>query len=274
MLIAHLTDPHIGLGPGQIECDIKPVLALRRALVHVAHLRPAPEVLLVSGDLTDSGHEADYQTIADLLRTQLPAPAQGGPQVLMVLGNHDLRAPMLHTLAPYMPVADDAPEGTMCLHATHGDLHFIGLDTVVPAAPHGTLDAARLQWLERHLAQAAGQPVVIFMHHPPLVSGMAVMDSHGLLQGRAELGQLVAAHGQVQLIAAGHMHRAITGQLGGAPVTVLPSVSHQLALDLAADGLLACRMEPAMVGVYRWTPEDGMACHYSYVKSFGAPVPI
>jgi 3',5'-cyclic AMP phosphodiesterase CpdA len=274
MFIAHLSDPHIGLRPGRYECEIKPTLALRRALAHVAGLKPAPDVVLISGDLTDTGNAADYQTVAELLQAQFPSSDQGGPQVLIVPGNHDARAAAQQVLGAYMPVADDAPGDTLCLHVAHGGLHFIGLDTTVPGAPHGVLDAPRLQWLQRHLHAAAGQPVLIFMHHPPLVTGLAAMDACGLLQGAPELGELVAAHGQVQLIAAGHMHRHIVGQLGGAPVVVVPSTSHQIALDLNPDGPLTCRLEPAMVGVYRWTPEHGLASHFSYVKSFGTPMPV
>ncbi len=274
MLIAHITDPHIGLESSAQEGHIDPVAALHRALAHVRELDPAPEVLLISGDLTDMGRESDYQTLADLLKSELPSRAAGGPLVLAVPGNHDLRANARRVLAEVMPVAADAPGDLMSLHVTHGGVHFIGLDTVVPMAPHGALDAVQLDWLQRQLQACPGEPVVIFMHHPPMVTGMAVMDSCGLLQGRAELGQLVKAHGGVELIAAGHMHRPITGRLAGVPVQVLTSTSHQLELDLRPAGGLACRMEPAMVGLYRWSAADGMACHLSYVKPFGKPVPV
>lgn len=271
MLIAHLTDPHIGLDPGPLAGHVDPTAALRRALAHVRALQPAPDVLLLSGDLTDAGRPQDYQIIAELLQRELPAPADGGPRVLAIPGNHDLRASALQMLPQAMAPAADAPGGLACVRATHGGLHFIGLDTVVPGAPHGELGDAQLDWLQRSLQACAGQPVLIFMHHPPLVSGMAAMDACGLLRGRAELSRLVAAHGGVQAIVAGHMHRTIVGQLGGAPVVVAPSTSHQLALDLRPDAPLALQLEPPMIGLYRWTPQDGIACHFSYVQPFGEP---
>ncbi len=269
MLIAHITDPHIGLKPGLLTGQVDPTGSLRRALAHVRAVQPAVDVLLLTGDLTDSGQAADYALIAALLDEQWPSGAPDAPRVLAVAGNHDVRAAAHENLARAMPVAPDAPADHICLHAVHRGVHFIGLDTVVPKAPHGALGAEQLDWLARQFEACAGEPVVLFMHHPPLVSGISAMDACGLLHGRAELGRLVAAHGGVQLIAAGHIHRPIVGQLGGAPVVVAPSSSHQLALDLRPGAPVACRLEPPMVGLYRWTPEDGLACHFSHIEAFG-----
>jgi len=274
MLIAHITDPHIGLKPGLLTGPVDPSGGLRRALEHVRALQPAIDVLLLTGDLADNGQAHDYAEIAAQLERALPPPAAGGPRVLAIPGNHDLRSAARRQLASVMPVADDAPGECICLHATVGDMHLIGLDSVVPGAPHGALEADQLGWLQRQLAACAGQPVVLFMRHPPLVSGMSAMDNCGLLHGRTELGRLVDAHGGVQLIACGHMHRPIVGQLGGAPVVVAPSSSHQLALDLRPGAPVACRFEPPMIGLYRWTPADGLACHFSYIESFGPSHPI
>ena len=91
---------------------------------------------------------------------------------------------------------------------------------------------------------------------------------------RERLGTLVRAHGNVQLITAGHLHRPIVGALGGAPVVVAPSSSHQLELDLRARAPLAVRLEPPKVGLYRWTPEDGLACHFSHVQAYPGPFVI
>ena len=152
MLIAHITDPHIGLDPGPLAGHMDPTGALGRALAHVRSMQPAPEVLLLTGDLTDAGRESDYDIIAALLKAELPARADGGPLVLAVPGNHDLRASMRRVLAGITPVPADAPPDTLCVHAQHGGMHFIGLDTVVPQAPHGELGSAQLAWLDRQLA--------------------------------------------------------------------------------------------------------------------------
>lgn len=271
MLIAHLTDPHVGLPNGAPGPQLDPAGALRRALAHVRALRPAPELVLLTGDLTDSGRTTDYALIRDLLETELPAATAGGPRVLAIPGNHDLREHMRATLGAWLPVAADAPAPWICLHEQHQGLHLIGLDTVVPGQPHGTLEDAQLAWLERRLAACAGAPVLIFMHHPPLASGITAMDEFGLRSGGDALARLVARHGGVQLIAAGHIHRPITGMLGGAPVMVAPSTSHQIELDLRPGAPLAVRLEPPMIGLYDWRGPGNLACHLSHVQDFDGP---
>lgn len=271
MFIAHLTDPHIGLTSTPDCPPVEPEAALQRALAHVRGLRPAVDAVLLSGDLTESGARKDYETLARLLSAELPSREQGGPLVLAVPGNHDNPALAREVLAPWVPVSADAPPHCSCLHVTHGGLHFIGLDTVVRHHPHGELRAPQLAWLKHTLQACAGAPVLIFMHHPPMLTGMSVMDEFGLRQGREELAALIAQHGQVQLIAAGHQHRPIIGALSGVPVIVAPSTSHQLNLNLHPNAPLAVRLEPPMIGLYRWTAEDGIACHLSHVTTYPGP---
>lgn len=274
MLIAHLTDPHIGLDPGPLAGRLDPEAALARALAHVRGLPKQADVLLLSGDLSESGNDADYQTLLRLFDEHLPGHRQGNPRVLAVGGNHDRPLRARHYLADWMPRPADIPAGLVCVRAEHRGLHFIGLDTVVLNQPHGEIGSAQLEWLDATLQSLAGQPVLIFMHHPPMVTGLAKMDDCGLREGRAQLGRVVAAHGGVQAIVAGHMHRPIVGALGGAPVVVAPSTSHQIDLDLDNTAPLALRLEPPMIGLYRWSPEDGIACHFSHVQAFDGPYPI
>ena len=271
MLIAHITDPHIGLDLGPLTDRLDTTQALRLALAHVRRLDPAPEVLLLTGDLTDGGRTRDYATLHSLLHDELPGHATGHPRVLAVPGNHDLSLSASQALGAAMPRATDAPPGRVCFRVEHGGLHFIGLDTAQPGRPEGALEAAQLDWLDRQLRACADQPVLILLHHPPLTSGIQAMDAHGLRHGRDGLARRVAQHGGVQLIACGHLHRPMRGLLGGAPVVVAPSSAHQLELDLRPDAPLAIRLEPPMIGLYRWTPGEGMVCHFSHVQDFAGP---
>ncbi|WP_423459760.1 metallophosphoesterase family protein [Ottowia sp. VDI28] len=167
MLIAHVTDPHIGLDMSPMPGHPGTEVAFRRALAHVKQLSPAPKVLLLSGDLSDSGRAQDYATLLNILKEELPEQATQGPLVLAVPGNHDLPETARLVLGDLMPVAEDAPAGHACVHVEHGGLQFIGLDTVVPGKAYGVVSPPQLDWLEARLNACAGQPVVIFMHHPP-----------------------------------------------------------------------------------------------------------
>ena len=58
------------------------------------------------------------------------------------------------------------------------------------------------------------------------------MDSIAIpLPERKAFADLVAERDQLQLIVAGHVHRAIVGALGGTPILAIPSTGVQLKFD-------------------------------------------
>jgi 3',5'-cyclic-AMP phosphodiesterase len=73
------------------------------------------------------------------------------------------------------------------------------------------------------------------MHHPPLRTGVAAWDAIGLADtSRQRLGDVIARHRQVRRIVAGHLHRAIVGELAGRSVLTVPSTYVQGRLDFRA----------------------------------------
>lgn len=262
LLIAQLSDAHIGTGSDFLGGRMDTEAALRRAVAHVAAMQPSPDLVLFTGDLTERGSAAEYAVVSDAL-TALALPVYAVP------GNHDDPKVARDALARCMPVAHDAPEGACCYHLRHGDLHLVALDTVVPGRSHGALESSQLAWLERTLGKCRGEPVLIFMHHPPLPTGIEAMDACSLMTGADALEALVRGHGTVQGILCGHLHRAVQMQFGGAPLHVAPSVAHQIALDLRPGALLHAQLEPPKISLHRWSRQRGLCTHTSYVDPFG-----
>ena len=56
-----------------------------RAFRAVARLTPRPDVVVITGDLTECGLDAEYANLSHLLRKFLPMP------VFVIPGNHDRR---------------------------------------------------------------------------------------------------------------------------------------------------------------------------------------
>lgn len=262
LLIAQLSDPHIGTGPGFLEGRMDTEAALRRAVAHVGAMQPSPDLVLLTGDLTERGSAAEYAVVADAL-APLSMPVYAVP------GNHDDPKVARDALTRCMPVAPDAPEGACCYHLRHGDLHLVALDTVVPKRSHGALHPAQLAWLERALQACRGEPVLIFMHHPPLPTGIEAMDACSLTTGADALAALVRDHGSVQGLLCGHLHRPVQMQFGGAPLHVAPSVAHQITLDLRSGAPLRAQLEPPKISLHRWSLLHGLCTHTSYVETFG-----
>ncbi len=262
LLIAQLSDPHIGTGPDFLGGRMDTERALRQAVAHVAAMEPLPDLVLLTGDLTERGSAAEYARVADAL-APLTMPVHAVP------GNHDDAKVARAALGRYMPAAHDAPEGACCYQFLFKGLHCIALDSAVPGRPHGALGAQQLAWLERTLQDCSDQPVLIFMHHPPLPTGIEAMDACSLLEGGERLAALIRAHGQVQGLLCGHLHRAVQMQFGGVPLHVAPSVAHQVALDLRPGAKLHARLEPPKISLHRWTPLHGLCTHSSYIETQG-----
>jgi 3',5'-cyclic AMP phosphodiesterase CpdA len=251
MIIAQISDCHVLAGGRLLAGRFDTGAAFGRLIEAVARLTTRPDVIVFSGDLGEDATAEEYAMVGDGLRS-LGIPVRAVP------GNHDLRAPMLAAL-PDMVGA--TAEGHLNIVEDGFPLVLVGLDTLVEGASHGALCAARLAWLEETLARHAERPVLLFQHHPPITTGLQAMDRIGLLEGRAALADLVTRHGRVEAILCGHMHRAIQGRCGGAPVRVAPSASHQIAFDLRPEEPYRLLDEPAQFTVHIWDPDDGLISH-------------
>jgi Icc protein len=209
-ILAQLSDLHL-LVDGD---DRGAARALTTAVDAVLDLRPAPDAVLVSGDLGERGGPGEYALARELL-ARLPMPVHVLP------GNHDDRDALSQAFGT-------PPRSTTDV----GELALVVCDTSLPGRMEGSLDLA---WLERELDAASGRPVVIAMHHPPLLTGITVLDDIGLPAAqRAALGELLARHPNVLRVVAGHVHRAAFAVLGGCGVVTAPSTNLQARLEIGA----------------------------------------
>lgn len=176
---------------------------------------------VVTGDLTDHGTAPEFARFRALME-DLAVPW------LAVPGNHDRRAPMRAAFAgtDWMP-----PEGPIRWTAMAGGMAVIGIDTLVEGAPHGALDVESLDWLRQALARVAPAPVLLALHHPPIRTGITLMDRQNLRDAEMLHAVLGAYPGPLRLIC-GHVHRSFTGDFGGLPVVICPGTSHAVTVDL------------------------------------------
>jgi 3',5'-cyclic AMP phosphodiesterase CpdA len=262
MLIAQLTDLHIrpqGIAAYRVA---ETNMLTERALRAVARLRPAPDIVMITGDLTDCGLVDEYRLLAELLAWTLKMP------VLLCPGNHDRREVLLAEL----PATGRA--GGFVQYALEGwPVRVIMLDTVVPGAGHGELCAQRLAWLDATLAEKPEQPTLIGMHHPPFLCGLGHMDAINLVDASG-FRTVLARHPQVQRIVCGHHHRNVTAPFGTAIASICPSVAHQVEFDLRPEAPAAFVMEPPAFQLHRWSAESGFVTHTVFVEEYPGPYPF
>lgn len=265
MLIAQLTDLHVRPHGVLANRVVETNAMLERALKHVAVLDPAPDAVIMSGDLVDAGLAEEYAILADLVRRHLTMP------VYVIPGNHDRRETMKQGLRGF-PGVDEDPE---FIQYVVDDLpvRLVMLDSIVPGASHGELCAARLGFLDRALAAAPKKPTIVVLHHAPIACGIAMMDAINLRTADA-FAAIIARHPQVERVLCGHHHRPIVARWAGTLVQVAPSVAHQVTLDLHPDAEGSLIMEPPAYLLHRWTPESGLVSHQAYVGVFAGPYPF
>jgi len=236
-----------------------------RAVEALNRLDPAPQLVLITGDLTDEGLPEEYEMLRELL-----APLRHTYAVMP--GNHDDRGRLREAFGdqPWLP-----REGELHFGIDVGAVRVLALDTTVPGLHHGELSPASLAWLERKLAANAHRQVVIAMHHPPFVTGIPYLDLYGLRDVGAFI-ELVSRYANIDRIVAGHVHRSMQTRIGSVPVLTCPSTTTQIALRLEPDAEPASYLEPPAFMLHRWgAAHTGSAVsHLCYIGHFEGPLPF
>lgn len=265
MLIAQISDFHVVPPETEKGKLMGTKKHLERAVEHLLAMKPRPDAVLASGDLVDDGSREEYELLIELL-----APLKAEIPVYVAPGNHDdcelMRDLMRAEGYDYLPA-----EGPLQYSVDLGELRLISLDTVVPGEPGGALDAERLAWLDKTLAEDS-RPTVIMQHHPPFATGMVRMDSMGLVDIDKEAA-VVAKHEHVLAVLSGHLHRGITSGFAGTVAMTAPSIAHAVELDLRPEGRLAVLREPPAATLHFWVAGN-LASHTSYIGDFGPPYVI
>ena len=263
MIIAQITDPHIKAKGRLAYRKVDTVACLRACVAHVNALSPMPDVVVMSGDLTDFGTPDEY-AYARPLMDELSMP------YYIVPGNHDEREAMrlAFTDHSYLPRS-----GFLNYAIEDYPVRLIGLDTVVPGEPFGEMCHQRIDWLDACLREDQSKPTLIFMHHPPFITGIRHMDWQNCGNNQA-FGRVIARHPQVQMALCGHVHRAIETRWAGTLASIGPSPCHAVALDLSENVDPAFVVEPPACRLVHLNDENQLIAHLSYIGAFDGPHPF
>lgn len=224
-VIAQISDVHIG-GPKLGAGD-----RFSEAVAAINAMSLQPDLVLATGDLTQSGTPAEWDEFNDRI-SALRAPWAG------IRGNHDHRL--------------DAMAG-------HRSLDLEGLHVVLVDTSSDEFTDADAAWLDSELSAHSSSPTAIAIHHPPFETGIWWMDCVGL-RGADRFEAVVRRHPQVRHVMSGHAHRPITTAWAGCLVTVCPSTSVAVAGDLDPAHEPAETAEPPMIALHAYLA-DAVVSH-------------
>lgn len=248
MLIAQITDIHLGFEPG--NPDEYNRRRLDGVIARLQAMRPLPDLLLATGDLVDRGDDESYARLREAL-ADCPFP------VWPCVGNHDLRAAFLDS-HPGLPTAD----GFVQYEIDAGPVRLLVLDTLEEGRHGGAFCSIRARWLAARLEEQPERPTLIVLHHPPVDVGIEWMSTHPDEPWVDRLADAIAGHRQVIGMVCGHLHRQIMIGWRGIPVAVCPSTSPQVALDLAPidperpDGRAMIVADPPGYALHWWNGRE------------------
>lgn len=165
-----------------------PLVMNRSAVEEIQAIDPA--VLVVKGDLTADGTQAEYDQFRAVYEPAF------GDRMVVVRGNHES-----YNHATFGAVAHQSvtlPGATLAV-----------IDTSVDGSPSGTVSAEQLDWLDA-LAASADRPLLVFGHHhlgDPNSTERADRTFGIDLAASAELLALVARRPSIRGYFCGHTHR-------------------------------------------------------------------
>ncbi|WP_312946318.1 metallophosphoesterase [Superficieibacter sp.] len=206
MLIAQVSDIH-----ASPENDL--LFRFDKILKWLTHLQP--DVLVITGDLTDGHWQEGYKQIADRLNQQnYPS--------LILPGNSDDRSMMRSVWDKNRWAHDAQREALHFVHDTVG-IRLIGLDSTIDYKDYGSV-ADHLEWLNNQLNDAGSPQSLLFLHHHVFASGIPTLDET-MCRGLPEMEDLIRrAPARLLAISTGHVHRPIAGTFAGIPAYICGSV--------------------------------------------------
>lgn len=253
MLIAQITDVHLGFDPGNPGENNR--VRLDRVIEILCNGPNRPDLLLATGDIADLGDRESYDRFAEAV-AGCPFP------VLACVGNHDDRS----NFAAAFP--QHSLDGGFAQYAVMLDgLRLIIVDTLEPGRQGGAFSEARAAWLTTRLAEDSVTPTLIVMHHPPFDAGLEWMITDPREPWVARFADAIAGHDQIVAILCGHLHRPVVTSWRGVTTIVCGSTAPELALDLrpidpeAPDARPMVVAGPPAYALHRWGP-DGLVTHF------------
>jgi Icc protein len=191
-----------------------PTLRSFKALIEqLRSLQPQPDLLMLTGDLSQDGTAESYEHLQTLL-SPLKIPTYWLP------GNHDCLEVMERSLTRLR--ADKAFD--------RGGWRFLLLNSQIPGCVHGQLSDESLDWLDRQLTEYPNVPTLVSLHHPPFAVNSTWLD-HSILQNTPALLEVLDRYAQVKLVVFGHIHQEFQRQRGEVTFLGTPSTCIQFARE-------------------------------------------
>lgn len=198
--IAHITDIHLPADRASRVHDADTYDVLARMLSKIAEAKP--DMVLVTGDISDDGGVEPYAALNQLL--------EPFPNTMVIPGNHDL-------CPGYSKYFEDAPYQVRKMNGWT----FLALNTAELTISNDTISACQRIMEEE-------DRVFLATHHPLVTVGTPFFDEMFALEDRDERWRQLKPYPSLKAAVFGHIHFRHHSQEGHVQVIGTPAVSFEI----------------------------------------------
>ena len=166
-----------------------------------------PDLVLVTGDVSEDASAASYVRVAVMLGTF-------GAPLLVLPGNHDDPNVMCRHFR-------NGPWGGPCV-IVKGDWLLVLLDSTAPGKISGVLSQQELERLDQQLRSSDAKFILIALHHQPVPVGTPWIDKYAL-EDPQRLLHYIDRDRRIRCISWGHIHHDFQGVRNGVTLLGAPS---------------------------------------------------
>lgn len=209
--ILQITDLHILAQPGQTLLGVDTGRSFSDVLQKARREQSDVRLVLLTGDLAQDPVVETYTRLRGWLQTS-------GWEYYCLPGNHDDPALMAASLC------GSRVHYQQQILLDHWQI--ICLDSSVRGSPGGFLAEAQLDYLEACLSRYPGHHALVALHHHPILTGSAWLDTM-VLGNKDSFMVLLQRFPQVRVVLSGHVHQCMSLDRNGVRFLATPATCFQ-----------------------------------------------
>lgn len=187
---------------------------LKHVLSHVLKLKEKPELIVVSGDLSQDCTFESYQHIANIFNNS-------GIKYFLFPGNHD-DVTVINKVFDFNWTKDSVDYSF-----EHNGWFYYVIDTSHYPNDGGEISKEQLVKFENKIKQNNNKPTIVFMHHHPVPINSSWMDNM-ILNEADNVNKIIKQNSQIKAVLFGHIHQVFEKTINGTFYGSAPSTSFQV----------------------------------------------
>ncbi len=203
LYVVQMTDMHLFAKMRHKLLGVQTEATFQEALKTLQDFEPVPDVVLLTGDLSQDGSATSYKRLRDYLQA-VPT------QFYWLAGNHDRLSIMREVLASDAMPLKNGHHLSADKTWQRNNWAFVLLSSLVPGKDSGYLSDETLAFLDHELALASRSPttqhLAVCLHHPPFSVNSRWLDTTTLREPE-RLFAVLDRYPAVRAVIFGHIHQ-------------------------------------------------------------------